>query len=106
MKQVIPRERAKQDVDDAVAYYLKEGAAHAALSFVDAVEDAYSLLGRHPGVGASRYAYELDVPGLRTWPLRRHPYLIFYVELENRVDVWRVLHNRRDLPSWMQQFDQ
>lgn len=105
MKPVIPRERANRDVDDAVEYYLKEGAAQAALGLVDALEDAYALLGRHPGLGASRYAYELDLPGLRSWPLRRFPYLIFYVELEDRVDVWRVLHNRRDIPASMQALD-
>jgi toxin ParE1/3/4 len=105
MKPVIPREQANWDVDDAIAHYLKEGATHSALGLVDAMEDAYALLGRHPGVGASRYAYELDIPGLRSWPLRRFPYLIFYVELEDRVDVWRVLHNRRDIPSSMQALD-
>jgi toxin ParE1/3/4 len=52
VKPVIPRERANQDVDDAVAYNMKEGAAHVTLSLVDAIEDAYALIGRHPGVGA------------------------------------------------------
>jgi toxin ParE1/3/4 len=102
MKPVISREQANRDVDDAVAYYLKENTAQAAMGLVDALEDAYALLARHPGLGASRYAYELDIPGLRSWPLRRFPYLIFYVELEDRVDVWRVLHNRRDIPASMQ----
>lgn len=105
MKPVVPREQANRDVDDAVEYYLKEGAAQAALGLVDAIEDAYVLLSRHPAVGTTRYAYELDIPGLRTWPLRRFPYLIFYLELDDRVDVWRVLHNRRDIPTSMQAVD-
>jgi toxin ParE1/3/4 len=105
MKPVVPREQASRDVDDAVEYYLKEGAAQAALGLVDSLEDAYALLGRHPAVGTTRYAYELDIPGLRTWPLRRFPYLIFYVELDDRIDVWRVLHNRRDIPASMQSAD-
>jgi toxin ParE1/3/4 len=99
VKPVVPREQANRDVDETVEYYLKEGSAPAALGLVDALEDAYALLGRHPEVGTSRYAYELDLPGLRSWPLPRFPYLIFYVELEDRVDIWRVLHGRRDLPS-------
>jgi toxin ParE1/3/4 len=104
-KPVVPREQASRDVDDAVEYYLKEGAAQAALGLVDALEDAYALLGRHPAVGTTRYAHELDIPGLRTWPLRRFPYLIFYLELDDRIDVWRVLHNRRDIPASMQSVD-
>jgi plasmid stabilization system protein ParE len=53
--------------------------------------------------GASRYAYELDIPGLRRWPLRRFPYLIFYMEQADHIDVWRVLHGRRDIPALMRE---
>ena len=102
-KPVIPRERANRDVDDAIAYYLKEHAGQAALGLVKALEDAYAFLSRHPGAGASRYAYELDIPGLRSWPLRRFPYLIFYMEQADHIDVWRVLHGRRDIPALMRE---
>ena len=105
MKPVVPREQAHRDVDEAIEYYLKEGAPQAALGLVDAIEDAYELLGRHPAVGLARYAYELDLPGLRTWSLRRFPFLIFYLEMEDCVEVWRVLHNRRDIPGSLQGLD-
>jgi toxin ParE1/3/4 len=49
-----------------------------------------------------RYAHELDLPGLRSWALSRYPYLVFYVERPDHVDVWRVLNSQRDLPAWMQ----
>lgn len=29
------------------------------------------------------------------------PYLVFYVEQPGHLDVWRVLHARRDIPSWL-----
>ena len=102
-KPVVPRERANRDVDDAIAYCLKEHAGQAALGFVQALEDAYAFLSRNPGPGASRYAYELDIPGLQTWPLRRFPYLIFYLEQADHIDVWRVLHGRRDIPALMRE---
>ena len=105
VKPVIPRERANEDIDAAIEQYLKEDAPEAALGLVDAIEDAYELLGRHPGVGTTRYAYELDLPNLRTWSLRRYPYLIFYVENKDHVDVWRVLPNRRDIPASLQGLD-
>jgi len=102
-KCVIPREQANQDVDDALSHYLDEGAEQAALAFIDAVERAYAHIARHPGSGSPRYAHELSLPGLRCWPLKRFPYLVFYVERPDHIDVWRVLHDRRDVPAWMQE---
>lgn len=98
-KPVVPRALAVQDVEDAIGYYLKQAARQAALAFVDALEDAYAILGRRPGIGSARYATELQVPGLRSWSLPRFPYVIFYVERADHVDVWRVLHGHRDIPA-------
>jgi toxin ParE1/3/4 len=103
VKPVVPREQARRDVEDAVAYYLGEGAQAAALGFVDALETAYTHIGRHPATGSARYAHELDLPGLRTWSLTRYPFLVFYVERSDHIDVWRVLHGQRDIPAWMQE---
>ena len=102
-KAVVPRERAKRDAEEAIDYYLGENAPDAALGFVDALERAYSHIGRHPGSGSSRYAHELNLPGLRFWPLRKYSHLIFYVERSDHVDVWRILHGHRDIPAWMQE---
>lgn len=102
-KTVVLRERALRDIDDAVAYYLDAAGAKVALGFVDALERACRHLSTHPGIGSPRYAHELDLPDLRCWPLQRFPYLIFYVEGENGVDVWRVLHAERDIPAWLRE---
>jgi toxin ParE1/3/4 len=102
---VVPRDRANRDVDDAVTYCLKELAGEAALGLVDALEDAYGLLGRHPAIGSSRYAHELGIPGLQSWSLPRFPYVVCYVEREDHIDGWRVLHGRRDIPALMQEPD-
>ncbi len=101
-KPVVPREQAQQDVEDALAYYMAEAAEAAALGFIDALEQAYAHIGRHPATGSPRYAHELNLAGLRFWPLTRYPYLVFYVERSDHVDVWRVLHGQRDIPAWMQ----
>jgi toxin ParE1/3/4 len=100
-KPVIPRALAQRDVDEALAHYLDEASEKVALSFIDALERAHTHIGRHPASGSSRYAVELNLPGLKSWPLRRFPYLVFYVEREDHVDIWRVLHGRRDIPAWM-----
>ena len=38
---------------------------------------------------------------LKTWPLKRYPYLVFYVERDHHVDVWRLLRAERDIPAWL-----
>jgi toxin ParE1/3/4 len=101
-KPVVPREQAHRDVEDAIAHYLAEGAETAALGFIDALKQAYAHIGRHPATGSPRYAYEMNLPGLRAWPLTRYPYLVFYVERSDHVDVWRVPQGQRNLPAWMQ----
>ena len=100
-KRVIPRELASLDVDEAIVYYLSESTEAAALGFIDALERAYVHIGRHPATGSTRYAHELNLPGLRSWPLARYPYLVFYIESSDSIDVWRVLHGQRDIPAWM-----
>lgn len=104
-KPVNPRVQANRDIDEAIAYYLGKGAETAALGFIDALEQAYAHISRHPGTGSLRYAHELNLPGLRCWPLTRYPYLLFYVERSDHIDIWRVLHGQRDIPAWMQEPD-
>lgn len=100
-KPIVPRELANRDVDDAIEHYLGEDAQQAALGFINALEQAYSHIGRHPATGSSRYAHELNLPGLRSWSLTRYPHLVFYIEREDHIDVWRVLHGQRDIPAWL-----
>ena len=102
-KSIAPRARAVRDVDEALAYYLREGEVQAALGFIDELERAYGHIAQYPAAGSLRYAWELDVPGLRSWPLQRYPYLVFYREHEDRIDVWRVLHGQRDIAAWMRE---
>jgi toxin ParE1/3/4 len=100
-KRPISRPQASRDVDEAVDYYLREAGVDVALGFVDSLETAYRHLSRHPQTGSPRYAHELDLPGLRMWPLKAYPYLIFYLEQPDHLDIWRVLHSQRDMPAWL-----
>jgi toxin ParE1/3/4 len=100
-KPVVPREQARRDVEDAIDYYAQEAGADVALRFVDAIKIAYRAPSVRPAAGSPRYAHELDFPGLRSRKLGRFPYLVFYLEREDHIDVWRVLHAQRDIPSWM-----
>ena len=101
-KPVVPRALASRDVVEALDYYVNEATEQAALGFVDELESAYDHIGRHPATGSPRYGHELNLPDLRCWPLRRYPYLVFYVERGDCIDIWRVLHQKRDIPAWLQ----
>ncbi|MDB5687311.1 MAG: plasmid stabilization protein [Rhizorhabdus sp.] len=102
IKTIVPREQALHDVEAAVDFYAREAGERVALGFVDALENAYRAIASRPAVGSPLYGLDLDLPGLRTRPIRRFPYLIFYVERDAYVDVWRVLHAKRDIPASMQ----
>lgn len=93
------RESAATDIDRATDHYLGEAGAEVALRFVDAVERAVNQIGRSPQSGSLQFSYELEIPGLRVRPVARFPYLVFYVVSDEVVDVWRILHTRRDVPS-------
>ncbi|CAM5550453.1 type II toxin-antitoxin system RelE/ParE family toxin [Eoetvoesiella caeni] len=100
-KPVIARARAIQDVQDALTYYLAEASEKVAMGFLDELEQAYAHLSRFPETGSSRYAYELNLPGLCAWPISSYPYVVFYMLAADHIDVWRVLHAKRDIPSWL-----
>jgi toxin ParE1/3/4 len=99
-KSVIPRELVSRNVNAEIDHYFEGDAQLPALGFISALEQAYGHIS-HPATGSPRYAHELGLPGLRSWPLTRYPYLIFYIECDESIDVWRVLHEQRDIPAWL-----
>jgi toxin ParE1/3/4 len=100
-KPIVPREQARRDIEAAIDYYVDQAGDEVALGFVDALESAYHLIAARPAAGSPFYGHELGLPGLRHRRLKRYPYLIFYVERADHVDVWRVLHAERDIPARM-----
>ncbi|ULQ47564.1 type II toxin-antitoxin system RelE/ParE family toxin [Flagellatimonas centrodinii] len=102
---VVLRQQAERDIEAAIAHYRIEAGAAVALRLVDELERALRNMGRYPHAGSGRYAHELTLPGLRFQPLRRFPYLVFYVVQHRQVNVWRVLHRSRDIPAWLDEPD-
>jgi toxin ParE1/3/4 len=100
-KAVLRREQAQSDVEQAADYYYQQGGVDLELRFLEAVEAAIVSIAQHPGIGSPRYAELLRFPGLRFFLVKGFPHLIFYVEREDHVDVWRVLHGQRDIPAWL-----
>jgi toxin ParE1/3/4 len=98
-KRVVLRSLAEQDVEDACSYYLDAGGVSLRLEFVDALERTLDLIARNPPAGSPRYAVDLNLPELRCWLLKDFPYVVFYVERAESIDVWRMLHGKRDVPE-------
>ena len=100
-KAVIPRQKALDDIDSAIDFYVGEAGADVALGFIDALQSAYEFVAGNASAGSPRWAYELGLPGMRSWPVKGYPWLVFYIENEDWIDVWRVLHAKRDIPEWL-----
>jgi toxin ParE1/3/4 len=96
---VVLRALAVRDVEQAVAWYEQAAGGDVREAFISALEAAVGHLARHPAAGSPRYAQALRIPALRLWVLNGFPYGLFYVELDETVDVWRVLHLERDVPA-------
>ena len=105
MKRVILRKLAEADVDAALAYYLAEVGADTALAFVEQLEQANRRISNDPAIYSPRWGTELNLPGLRSLRLSKFPYVIFYIEQADHIDVWRVLHAQRDIPAYLQDDD-
>lgn len=106
MKRIVPRVAAERDIDEAADYYAEEAGEDIGQAFVAAVAEAYRAIGDHPGTGSPRYAHDLKIAGLRARKLGRFPFLAFYIEREDHIDVWRILHARRDISAFLAEEDE
>ena len=100
-KRVVLTAQARAEVRRATARYRNEGGPALARRWADAVENAVRHISAHPATGSTRYAAPLKLREIRFWPVRGFPYLVFYIEREQQVDVSRILHAERDIPASM-----
>ena len=98
MKRLTVQRRAMRDLAEARSYY-RHVAPHMVSEFALTVDDEFLHLRRHPGTGSPRYGLQLGIPGLRSWPVKKFPHIIFYMVDEVSVVVLRLLHQANDIPS-------
>lgn len=98
---IIRRRLARTDIEQAAAHYFDTAGPTVGERFVAAVEAAAAHAANHPEAGSARYAQALGRPGLRFWPLKGYPYLVFCRNAGDHLDLWRVLHAERDIPAWL-----
>jgi len=82
---------AQQDLREIGAYIARDSLA-TALRVVETLESKCQRLAETPGIGRRR---EEIAPELRSFTMS--PYLIFYREIEDGIQVLRVLHGARDI---------
>lgn len=100
-KRIALRPAAKQDVADIAMHYRAQGGEALALRWVAALAVALDHVAAHPAAGSPRHMGQVGCPDLRFWSVRHFPFLVFYAEAAQQVDVWRVLHEARDIPHWL-----
>src|SRR4051794_27841206 len=95
------RARARQDLIEIFQRYAREAGVGVARRFRVQADAAFARLAAMPGMGSR---YEADNPAfgeLRYFPLASHfkSYLVFYRPMPDGIEVARVLHGARDIPS-------
>lgn len=99
MKSILQRDAAQNDIISAFDRYLQDANKKIAARFLTALDSLFSQLSAFPASGSSRYAQALGIDGLRDAVVTRFPYIVFYFDREQHVDVVRVLHQERDLAN-------
>jgi toxin ParE1/3/4 len=103
MKQcrIFTQRQAQEDTDE-IWHYIAQDNPTAAEAFLDAIEEVSKHLSVFPATGGLRYFYHTELHGLRILPLPKfEKYLLFYRihEDEQVVEIVRIVHGARDLPS-------
>jgi toxin ParE1/3/4 len=81
-----------------VAQFIHHDNPFAARLFLEAAYDTFEFLANNPDIGRPRA--DLGFPEILSWRVEGFGrYLIFYRELPDRIQIWRVLHGARDLPQ-------
>ena len=92
-----PHRPAIADVHDIICHDREQAATTVAENFAIEIDEAYARLRQHPNIGSPRPALDLDIDGVKSWALKRFPHQIFYEIQNDHVELWRILHPRRDI---------
>lgn len=93
MSQILKRPRARADLAEIWDYIAEDSEARAD-AFIESIGQKLETLVDNPSIGRAR-----DILGesIRSFPVGR--YVIFYLPLQDGIDVVRVLHSARDLDT-------
>ena len=93
MSRVFKRPLAEADLDE-IWWYIAQDNPEAADRLLDRIEEQCRALARFPEMGINR---EELMPGLRSLPIGS--YLVFYLPIEDGIEIVRVLPGMRDIDA-------
>ena len=93
MPRVTRRPLAEADILEIWDYIADDSLADAD-RWVDRLDEQFRLLATQPMMGRAR---DELAPGVRSFPFGR--YVVFYLPLDDGIDVVRVLHGARDIDA-------
>ena len=93
MAVILKRPRALLDLVEIWSYIAEDSVTNADV-FASRIDKTFRLLARRPGIGRARPDLYQN---LRSFVISK--YVVFYLPLENGIDVIRVLHGARDIET-------
>ena len=99
MGRVLKREAAKRDLIAQWVWYAENASIEIADRFLAAVEDTLAILSTQPESGALASFQKIELRNIRRSLVsdRFESILLFYLPLEDGIDLVRVVHGRRNL---------
>lgn len=95
MRQLYLRDEAKADITEAFRWYEARRSGLGS-DFLQSIRLTLSRIERNPEM------YPVAVDDIRKAPLKRFPYIAYFVVIEDKLSVLAVMHGRRDPQRWQQ----
>jgi len=89
-------EHADREIDEQVAYYTERAGAEVAERFYIALKATLRGLLEHPLKGRLIRTEHAALAGTRTWLVRGFPFVVYYREVADGIEIVHVLHGARD----------
>jgi toxin ParE1/3/4 len=101
-RKLVRRPAAQRDLAEAVRYLRKESGAAVSHRFLDEVNATFTRLRSFPNLGTPWPTTRRELVGLRRRLIPHFPYSVFYLSSDEVIELVRVLHNSRDIPTLLE----
>lgn len=97
-KKILTRAKADEDIYEQ-ALYIARDSLKAAERYAFTVEKTIASLAENPKLGSLYKSRTVRFKGLRKLPVPGFKDIIFYLESADTIEVVRILHGARDIPT-------
>lgn len=100
MPAVVQKQQALEDILEVALYLEAESSEELAYRFLDALDATFAQLAAMPLIGHSLEFESEEAQGVRIWRVSDfEAWLVFYRPTASGIEVIRVLHGARNLPT-------